>query len=713
MENNSNMESKEISAQKLETFLNKVQKKLSAGIEEIGAENVNVLNDWIKELNFSKDENVKIQYNKNLYEENIHRDKENGSILLNTLKRLSSNELTLSEKEGLMDIFKKDSVNLLEYSEKSSIITDLDQMLTNLLAGENNNLEFERTNISILISTILLEKINSNKWNISFHIFLEEFMKKLKELLVFPEYRLRSNLPTLLKEILWTIYLNHQEKLYDYFWEIFNVSRGDMLHIYSILEPEQDEASHNHDKDKKCCSVENKTTTLDTTKAILIEVLKFLLKIKQINPELFISLNINLFNQDDFLNKIIEHLDFKNKGIIICSYEILQNMVYFFEEESVSMYLQVILGKIGSTLTDFYPQVRFAALNFIFALNEKWSNLLLSQDSFNNSILPKICVNRYLPVQGVKSNSLEIWKNIVGSNGIQILTKNFKNYLNTYISEIQSKSHNSKEAGIRSMQELVMKVYDNLNSYHNQCFYEKIPLIMEILLFSIKDPCWNVREVAFYCLPYIILNFQSTEHIQLESMSNIVSIIFFHLLFDNISEVRNSAAFTIRTIIFCSGKTSKNMEISQKISINFHLLDTVKSLMKQLESKEEIEKSYIVFKERLVKYIGENNDFGFTKEPIQADYVDGIFCLIKEIFEEDKAYVQLYKLEAIVTLVSDYFNKNYSSLENIYKKTIWLALVVIFSKMKRHDLEFYIDLVKKLIIQEISGKNKYKNFRPL
>jgi hypothetical protein len=53
--------------------------------------------------------------------------------------------------------------------------------------------------------------------------------------------------------------------------------------------------------------------------------------------------------------------------------------------------------------------------------------------------------------------ALNLWKIIVGTNGVNMIKENYTHFLRTFINELSCKSHHSKEAACRSLQELVME----------------------------------------------------------------------------------------------------------------------------------------------------------------------------------------------------------------------------------------------------------------
>ena len=63
---------KEFSVEKINSFLNKIDKKLETNTEILGNENKDILKSWINELNNTKEKTIKINIKKKIYDKNIN-----------------------------------------------------------------------------------------------------------------------------------------------------------------------------------------------------------------------------------------------------------------------------------------------------------------------------------------------------------------------------------------------------------------------------------------------------------------------------------------------------------------------------------------------------------------------------------------------------------------------------------------------------------------
>ena len=87
---------KEFSTEKLNSFLNKIDKKLETNTDIVGDENKNILKSWINEFNSAKEKKVTVDINKDIYEKNLNAQKEtfdkmNLKIMNNTNSNINNN----------------------------------------------------------------------------------------------------------------------------------------------------------------------------------------------------------------------------------------------------------------------------------------------------------------------------------------------------------------------------------------------------------------------------------------------------------------------------------------------------------------------------------------------------------------------------------------------------------------------------------------------
>lgn len=56
-------------------------------------------------------------------------------------------------------------------------------------------------------------------------------------------------------------------------------------------------------------------------------------------------------------------------------------------------------------------------------------------------------------------------------------------------------------------------------------------------------------------------------------------------------------------------------------------------------------------------------------------------------------------------IIIDFFTRNYSTLQNLLKKTLWSSLIVIFNKISKPDIDMYFDYIVKILVREVEGKD--------
>jgi len=203
---------------------------------------------------------------------------------------------------------------------------------------------------------------------------------------------------------------------------------------------------------------------MDSTKQILFEILK--------DKDIMILYEETFFQQIESINLVsilLENFDSDNISSQCASFEMMQLLLNILSFKQIYQYKSFILNKLSTTLICFSQQVRFTSINFLTEFYQKCLNnninLLNEDENFIKNVLNSICLNRYVPVEGIKNNSLKLWKLVVGNNGIFIIKKNFLTFYDLYVKELGSTSHLTREASCRCLQELFMKVYEP--SYKN------------------------------------------------------------------------------------------------------------------------------------------------------------------------------------------------------------------------------------------------------
>lgn len=731
---NSSNSKMEIDSGKLENFLKKVQTKLNMKVEDIGKDNENTLTSWVREIKDKSDSGKMIvNYDYKLFQENINREqcetnKIESEVLINThslkdffqrFEKLFDSKASMIEKQEMNDYFLQ---NFDKFNLSKDEYLEIESYFVKIL---NEETQWEILNACILLITIIVEK---NFDHFDFKKFISAIRENFIKLIQHGEYRLRTSLTNLFKAI-----CGLEGENYDLIGDIkYFIEKlvDDIIRNFQF-DGEFDISTQNNNL--QSTTSPNPTSTLDTSKNILKEIIKSFQSFKK---------TYNMFDQPT-IEKFISYLDHSNKGVRLASYEILESIVNYYkdsqDQEEMILYLRTnfnekVMNKVSISLVDFYPQVRFATLNFIqefirFILWDNKNANYLQDNFFKQEILPLICINRYLPVEGVKNISLSLWKEIVNLEGIKIIREEYKFFLKCYLNQMNSKSHLAREAACRCLQELVMKVYNNEDIFHAEITLKNRVSIVSSIEKCIKDACWNVRESALNASGFVFLNLKGNLNLSITKSENLMS--FFELvklhLFDNIFEVRDSAAFSIRVII--SGFKSEEIKQFDDLA-NFNIFNYLKNLISEISSENliELEKNFQILRNSIFEKVKSQTesviqcnqthnhnylntqctlqpDLGFVREIDSWEYVDAIVHLIKELAEGEIALFQKISLDFYKTLnsVIDYISRNIKTLPNLLKKSIWSCLSSMFKKMKRGDIEFYIENILDSVVKEIES----------
>ena len=751
------MESKkEFSTEKLNLFLNKIDKKLDSEQNKdiVGNENKDILKKWINEFNNSKGKKITVDINKEIYEKNMNKQKDNFNFNIEQNNKMDI-EINNENIEGLTkENFEqkfKEKIDILidektSISKKEEIITNIDKYYLNHLNIKNKIFSSEIENIlislldvcpddkkiiddkninikegknvlpfsnSIMISltlmSILTKRIITIKtifpdYNEEFPLMNKYFEKLIK---IFPflitnnDFRIRSGILNSLANLTSYMLMNKMEnELLNILQLIFeNITiciKNTSINLKNKITPDfhKMEAPFKESIDLIGTNIAG-NFSLDFSKSSLIEIINRLPldegqyeKIQNLlieKSKIFIDLITNDENNDLF-------------PILFLSYEILTTylkMPFFnkYFNKNISTFMPLLLPRCAIHISFISPRIRFWIINLLLSINSFHN--LKNENVFMKQILPHICLNRYLEVEGIKKNTMILWKQITVPEGIQYIKHNYEDFLSCYLNELKSHGMIEREAACRCIQELIMKVYEE--DIHRKIIDKYYKDMLELTIKCCHDSCWNVRESGFISLGYVFgnvkKNLEADINIYNKTIQEINTLIKLHC-FENIIEVRDASAYALTIFLEKGGELPEDL-------IKFYL-DIIKNLNDLNKLKEYLDP----IKKEIFSYITEKQDFGFMREVDEIDFTDGINHIIKEISsikEKGKNFIDKeIKIEELIMIVIDNLCKNYNiGLSNLNKKTIWETLTVLFLKVEKYDVEMYLDYIIDILIKEL------------
>ncbi len=731
------MNNKEISKEKLNNFLDKINKKLDSS-NDVNQKNKETIKNWIND--FKNDDNSKltITYNNELYVNNINENKEHIEQLFNNnnntqkeeeknkekfenelnelINKMINENTNIPEKEN---IFHKIETNFLIHKniyENLFNIEKFENIMINLLNSVNENEEEKELNTKNEINPLINNKyINSITGSISLmsllmlrlitikniynDYILEEknklekyillFIEKFKKVFFGGDFRIRTTILTHIGNFTsFMLFTNKEKELNEIINFCFNEFHNGLKIVKeNYIKKINISNNQNHESvfQKDLNNNNSGNLTTDSSKNILIEIIKRL----PITEDYFLEIQ-KTFKEN--FEKILLIFDIEENNTIISMLFIIYELFFYFLNmkffldyiKSKEDFANNFLPKLSIHLSYTSPRLRFWIINFLLYFNKVYD--LKNNKLFMDKILPLICLNRYLQVEGVKKNSMTLWKNIAENNGIEIIKNNYENYLTAYIHDLTSIGQSEKEAACRCMQELIIKVYDE--KLHKNIVQKYSDVILNDIIKCCHDNSYLVRESGLISLSYIYDNLK--EKINNEILNDIILIIKYHC-FDNILEVRDASAFALKIFI------QKGEILEEKYENYF------RELVENLNDNSKIDTYIQEIRKEIFPYITEKQDFGFLREVDAIDFKEGIVHIIKELGEIDNCFIyKNLKKEELLMIVIDFLCKNYhNGLTNINKKVIWEALTVLFLKINKYDVELYIDYIIDILIEEL------------
>ena len=755
------MESKkEFSTEKLNLFLNKIDKKLDSvqNKDILGNDNKDILKQWINEFNNSKEKKITVDINKDIYEKNMNAQKDNLNIEQNNKMDIDINnnnnidnpegitkenfeqklkekidilineKTSISKKEEIIAIIDKYYLTHLNIKNKifSSEIENLfvsllevcpindeknilDDKNYNIKDGKNvlpysNSIMISLTLMSILTKRIITIKTIFPDYNEDFPILNKYFDKLIK---IFPflitnnDFRIRGGILNSIANLTSYMLMNKMENelliiLQLIFENIVICIKNTSLNLKNKITPDfhKMEAPFKESIDLIGNNIAG-NFSLDFSKSSLIEIINRL----PLDEGQFEKIQNLLIEKSQIFIDLIK--DDENNDlfpILFLSYEILTTylkMPFFnkYFKKNISTFMPIILPRCAIHIAFISPRIRFWIINLLLSINSFHD--LKEENIFMKKILPHICLNRYLEVEGIKKNTMVLWKQITVLEGIEYIKSNYEDFLSCYLNELKTHGMIEREAACRCIQELIMKVYDE--NLHRKIIDKYYNDMLNLTIKCCHDSCWNVRESGFIALGYVFgnvkHNLELDKNIYNEAIKEINTLIKLHC-FENIIEVRDASAYALQIFLEKGGELPEDFK-------KFYL-DIVKNLNDLNKLKEYLDP----IKKEVFAYITEKQDFGFMREVDEIDFTDGINHIVKEISsikEKDKNFIDKeIKIDELIMIVIDNLCKNYNvGLSNLNKKTIWETLTVLFLKVEKFDVEMYLDYIIDILIKEL------------
>ena len=754
------MESKkEFSTEKLNIFLNKIDKKLESDKNKdiLGNENKDILKQWINEFNNSKEKTIKVDINKEIYEKNLNTQNNHFNIEPNNKMDIEQNiikndssknseELTkenfeqkfkekidilldektsISKKEEIISIIDKfylthlNIKNKIFSSEIESILISLldvcpnidfiDEKNNNIKDGKNvlpfsNSIMISLTLMSILTKRIITMKMIFPDYNEEFPKMNKYFDKLIK---IFPflitnnDFRIRSGILNSIANLTSYMLLYKMEnellKLLQLIFENIEICiKNTSLNLKNKITSDfqKMEAPFKESIDLIGNNIAG-NFSLDFSKSSLIEMINRL----PLDEGQYENIqNILIEKSKIFINLITNDENNDLFPILFLSYEILTTylkMPFFnkYFNKNISTFMPLILPRCAKHISFISPRIRFWIINLLLSINSFYN--LKNEKIFMKEILPHICLNRYLEVEGIKKNTMVLWKQITILEGIEYIKENYEDFLSCYLNELKSHGMIEREAACRCIQELIMKVYDEES--HRKIVDKYYKDMLELTIKCCHDSCWNVRESGFISLGYVFgnikKNLEADNNIYNNTVNEINTLIKLHC-FENIIEVRDASAYALQIYLSKGGELPNDF-------LNFYI-----NLVKNLNDLNKLKEYLDPIKKEIFTYITEKQDFGFMREVDEIDFTDGINHIIKEISsikEKEKNFIDKeIKIDELIMIVIDNLCKNYNiGLTNLNKKTIWETLTVLFLKVEKYDVEMYLDYIIDILIKEL------------
>lgn len=168
-----------------------------------------------------------------------------------------------------------------------------------------------------------------------------------------------------------------------------------------------------------------------------------------------------------------------------------------------------ILPDLCQGLEDSWSPVRLQALH---AVKAYISHLHSIPETHEALLLPRICINRHYPAEGLRTLALETWRSYVGELGRSRLVAHISAVCQFYEAQSRAETAAAREAACHCIAELATKIeslaHESLSSF--------VPSLLSASLACTEDADWGVQDAASLACAELVCAFlaESTTHIQ-------------------------------------------------------------------------------------------------------------------------------------------------------------------------------------------------------
>lgn len=209
--------------------------------------------------------------------------------------------------------------------------------------------------------------------------------------------------------------------------------------------------------------------------------------------------------EEDLIRNLIHYLDNKhttaaeNFSIVNSIYSLLNSILSFVSVELFmkikDIFIPIYIDHLSSHLTNLRYLSTVSISIYLIRLIESTTEIPLA---VSESILPRICFNRYYPIEGIKSKSQQIWMDFTKSEGRKIMIDNLASYVEYYLSYEKDNHISTQECLCYCLNEMITKIPYNL-------VQEYIKGIVHILIEYYRISYYIIKEIACLALCTIFI----------------------------------------------------------------------------------------------------------------------------------------------------------------------------------------------------------------
>ena len=243
------------------------------------------------------------------------------------------------------------------------------------------------------------------------------------------------------------------------------------------------------------------------------------------------------------LDQLVRHSNrFAREHVQFLLHEVVRNCPLPFDD--------IIIGYLADGLEDNWSQVRYATGSAVRCLVRR---IIASNDyqPILNRIVPLLLLNRHFVAEGIKRQSQDTWRILVGSSGgFRLIQQSFNRIIEQLTISIESINHSTRESASSCMYEILKRIL--VTPENRLLLHSALTSVIRVVIASLEDEAWSVREFGHEAAGILYANgsegMSDIDSKLLKDQAEFVAALIFNDISHHVQPIRVSAGTALAKV---------------------------------------------------------------------------------------------------------------------------------------------------------------------